>query len=68
MFAISVHVVKGATELCHLTTDPVCPDKVSTSLAVPVQIVVPPATLPPTEVGSTVTTAEAEFTAGQLPL
>ena len=65
---MSVHVLKGDIELCHLTTFPVCPDKVSNPLVLPEHIVVPPVTLPPTEVGSTVTVVAVEFTGEHTPL
>ena len=53
--AISVHVENGLTADCHLLIVPVCPDKVNKALVLPEQIVVPPATDPPTVIGSTVT-------------
>ena len=53
MFAISVHVLKGDSELCHLTIVPVCPLKVNDPLVEPEQIFVPPVTEPPTVVGFT---------------
>ena len=68
VFAISVHVLKGATELCHFTTVPVCPAKVNVPLVLPEQMVAPPVTAPPTLVGSTVTVVVDEFSAGQTPL
>lgn len=61
-------MLKGLTELCHFTTVPVLPDKVSKPLVLPEQIVDPPETLPPAETGSTVTAAGAEFAVAQLPL
>ena len=45
-----------------------CPDKVNNALVLPEQIVVPPATVPPTVVGSTVTVVTTEFADAQLPL
>lgn len=68
MFAISVQVLKGLTELCHFITVPVLPDKVSNPLMLPVQMELPPETLPPAEVGSTVTVVAAEFAEAQFPL
>jgi hypothetical protein len=61
VLAISVHVLNGDTELCHLITTPVCPERVSKPLVLPEQIVVPPDTLPPIEAGSTVTTLKSDF-------
>lgn len=46
-FTISIHVLKGETELCHLMTVPVCPESDNKPLLFPEQIVVPPVTLPP---------------------
>ena len=57
VFAISVHVLNGDTELCHFTTVPVCPESVSRPLVLPEQMVVPPDTDPPTLAGSTLTLA-----------
>ena len=68
VFAISVQVSNGETELCHLTTGPVWPDKVKRLLVLPEQIVVPPVTVPPTDIGSTVTVVSKEFVAAQTPL
>ena len=61
-------MLNGETELCHLTTVPVFPDSVSRPLVLPEQMVVPPETVPPTEAGSTVTVAAAEFAGEQTPL
>jgi len=47
---------------------PVCPAKVSTPLVLPEQMVVPPVTDPPTEVGSTVTVVATELARLQTPL
>ncbi len=63
-----VHVVNGATALSHLTTLPVLPLSVNIPLVDPVQIPVPPLTLPPTLVGFTVTVVVEEFASGQVPL
>ena len=68
MLAISVQVLNGDTELCHLTTVPVYPDSVSSPLLLPRQIAAPPDTLPPTEVGSTDTDVATEKAVEQLPL
>jgi hypothetical protein len=51
---ISVQELNGEIELCHLTTVPLFPDKVSNPLVVPEQIVVPPVTAPPTDKGKIV--------------
>jgi len=64
---ISVHELKGDIDLCHLTTFPVCPDKVRVPLVLPVQIVVPPETFPPAEAGSTVTVVEVEKASEHTP-
>ena len=68
VFARSVQVSNGETELCHLTTDPVWPESVKRPLVLPEQIFVPPVTVPPTEIGSTVTVVSVEFSAPQTPL
>ena len=68
MFAISVQVLNGLTEYCHLVTVPVWPLNVSNPLVLPEQMVVPPVTEPPTEVGLTVTVVVAEFIEAQTPL
>lgn len=66
--AISVQLLKGLTELCHLITVPVSPDKLSKPLLLPVQTDVPPVTVPPAEAGLTDTVVAAEFAEAQLPL
>ncbi len=58
---MSVQVVNGETELCHFITVPIFPVKVSNPLVFPVQIAVPPVTVPATVVGATVTVVDAEF-------
>ena len=68
VFAISVQSVKGEVVLCHLIMVPVWPERVKSLLVLPEQIVVPPVTVPPTEIGSTVTVVSAEFSAPQTPL
>ena len=68
VFAISVQVSNGETELCHLTTGPVWPERVKRPLVLPEQIVVPPVTVPPTELVPTVTVVSVEFSAAQTPL
>lgn len=65
---MSVHELKGLTELCHFTTIPVLPDNVSSPLELPEQTEVPPETDPPAEAGSTVTVVAAELAEAQLPL
>ena len=68
MFVISVQLLNGDTELCHFTTDPVCPERESKPLVLPEQISVPPDTLPPAEAGSTVTVAADEVATEHTPL
>ena len=68
MLLIVVHEVNGFTELSHLSIDPVLPLKVSCALVEPEQIVVPPVTVPPTELGSTVTVVDDEFAEAHEPL
>ena len=63
-----VQVLNGLTELSHLTIDPVLPLKVSNPLVEPEQIVVPPVTEPPTEVGLTVTVVDDELAIAHTPL
>ena len=63
-----VHVVNGLTELSHLKILPVFPLKVNVPLVEPEQMVEPPLTEPPTDVGSTVTVVVDEFALEQLPL
>ena len=67
VFAISVHELNGTIELCHLTTDPVWPERERSPLGLPEQMVVPPVRVPPTEIGSTVTVVSEEFAAEQTP-
>ena len=50
----SVAVVHLSVDFCHLTTVPVCPERVSVVLLVPEHTVAEPAIVPPTETGSTV--------------
>ena len=68
VFTISIQLVNGLTELCHFTTVPVCPDKVSNPLLLPVQIETPPVTFPATVAGSTVTVVGVELAVAQTPL
>ena len=65
---ISVHVENGDTEDCHFVTLPVFPLKVSTPLLLPEHISFPPATEPPTEVGSTITVVYDELAELHTPL
>jgi hypothetical protein len=67
VFEMSVQEVNGETDLCHFTTVPTFPDKVSNPLELPEHIDVPPETDPPLVVGETVTVVEVEFAVGQLP-
>jgi hypothetical protein len=60
LLAISVQIKNGATDLCHLTTEPVCPLSVNNALLAPLQISDPPVTVPPTEGGFTETTTSFE--------
>ncbi len=52
----------------HLTTEPVCPLKLSVPLLAPEQTVASDATEPPTETALTVIVAAAEFADAQVPL
>ena len=65
---IVVHDENGETELSHLSIDPVLPLKVSCALVEPEQIVVPPVTDPPAEVGLTVTVVDDELAEEHEPL
>jgi hypothetical protein len=66
---MSFQVVNGETELCHLTTVPVFPDSVNKPLVLPEHtLVAAPVTVPPTEVGSTVTVVVDELAEAQVPL
>ena len=67
VFAISVHVLNGDTELCHFTTVPVCPESVRRPLLLPEQIVEPPDTLPPAIAEFIVTVVAVELAVAQLP-
>ena len=68
VLAIFVHDVNGVTELCHITTVPVCPVSVSKPLLLPEQMFEPPDTVPPTLAGFTVTVVAAELAVAQFPL
>ena len=61
-------MLKGLTDDSHLVIVPVYPDKVNSPLVLPEQMVDPPVTEPPTEVGSTVTVVSAEIAKLQTPL
>ena len=65
---MSIQVENGLTEYCHLVIVPVWPERVSRPLVLPEQMVVPPETVPPTEVGSTITAVKAEIAGLQIPL
>jgi hypothetical protein len=65
---MSAHVLPPSVELCHLLTVPTFPERVRTPLVLPVQIVAPPVTVPPTDVGLTVTVVESELATTQAPL
>ena len=54
VLAISVQDENGLTDDCHFVTVPVFPVKVNDALVLPEQMVVPPANVPPTEIGETV--------------
>ena len=64
----ALQVVNGDTEFSHLTTLPTLPARVKLPLVLPLQIVVPPVTAPPTEVGSTVTVVGVEVAVEHAPL
>ncbi len=69
VLAMSVHPPEPPSLLCHLSTDPVCPERVMVPVLVPSQIgEVPPETLPPTVGSSTTMVLKSELTLGQLPL
>ena len=68
VFAISVQLVNGAIDLCHRITVPTFPESVSRPLVLPVQIVVPPVTVPPTVAREIATVVEVENTSPQAPL
>jgi hypothetical protein len=55
-------------ELCHFATEPILPERVSSPLVFPEQMVVLPAIVPPTDAGDTVTVAVTELAAEQAPL
>ena len=63
-----VQVLKGDSELCHFKMAPVFPDRVSSPVVPPEQMVVLPAIVPPMEVGYTVTVAADELAASHAPL
>ena len=68
MLVTSVAIVQLSVDFCHLTTVPVCPERVSVVLLLPEQTVAEPAIVPPAETGSTVTVASEELTVEQTPL
>jgi len=61
VLAMSFGVTQLSVDHCHLVMVPVYPERVRSVLLVPVQTEVPPAMLPPTDAGSTVTL----YTAGE---
>ena len=65
---MSDQVVPASIDDCHLVIVPVCPESVSKALVLPEQMVVPPATPPPTEVGFTVTVVADELAELHTPL
>ena len=65
---ISVQVLNGDTDDCHLTIVPVCPLNVKVPLVEPEHTLVPPVTLPPTEAGLTITVVGVDVSGVQLPL
>jgi hypothetical protein len=67
VLAMSTGVTQLSTDDCHFVTVPVCPDRVRVVLLVPEQTVALPATVPPTEAGSTVTVASAELAEEHTP-
>jgi len=70
VLAISVTAEANVLEVddCHLVIEPILPLNVSVVEFIPVQTVAPPAIVPPTDAGETVTVAEALFAAAQAPL
>jgi hypothetical protein len=64
---MSVQLLKGETDDCHLVTLPVAPLSVRVPLADPEQIVDPPAMLPPADGASTATVAAAELAEAHEP-
>jgi len=68
VFVISTGVTQLSVDDCHLVTVPVCPDNVSVVLLVPEQTVALPATVPPTDIGLTVTVTSVEFEDEHTPL
>ena len=68
VLATSVELVQLLVEYCHFRTLPTLPERVSVVEFVPEQTVADPATVPPTETGSTVTVASDEFVSAQTPL
>ena len=70
--SVTVPVNPAFVADCHLVTVPVCPDKVIVVEFVPVQtlvdVAVPIFASPPTDAGSTVIVATAEFAELHAPL
>ena len=65
---MSTGVTQLSVEYCHFTIAPVCPDKVSRVLLVPLQTAALPAIDPPTEATLTRIWASAELVEEQTPL
>jgi hypothetical protein len=68
VFATSVALPQLFVEYCHFVIVPVCPESVRVVLFVPVHTVASEETEPPTDTGSTVTVASAEFADEHTPL
>ena len=66
VFAISSHELP-LIEYCHFKIEPVSPLSVRVLLVFPEQILLPPVTVPPIELGFTVTVVEPEY-AGHIPI
>ncbi len=63
-----VQVTPALVENSHRVIEPVCPAKVRLPLFAPLQTVVPPETVPPTDGGFTVIIAALEKAVLQAPL
>ena len=67
VLAISTIETQSSVVFCHLTMDPVCPERVREVLFIPAQTVAAPVMVPPTEDAFTVITATAELAEEQTP-
>ena len=67
VFEIAFQLLKGETELSHCTTFPVWPLSVKFPGDEPEHTLVVPDTVPPTDVGETVTVAADDAASEQLP-